>query len=152
MNFSRQVATMTREMMMMMFRLCMQSLKAWACRTGAWWKQALRHTHKDRCVFVCHTLCMQSGLEGHAEKGIVTMRQQGGKFSVRFSPRTAVCLVFGGGDSQADQTASGIAAACVLQDLIDEFWSLPSNRWWHCTERHNHTLLPPFFKNCLDHL
>lgn len=64
---------------------------------------------------------MQSGLEGHAERGIVTMRQQSGKLSVHFSLGTAVCLVFGGGDSQADQTASWIATACVLQDIIDKF-------------------------------
>lgn len=46
-----------------------------------------------------------------------------------------VCLDLGGGDSQANQSPSGIAASCVLQDLVDKVWSLPSNRWWNCTQR-----------------
>lgn len=73
-------------------------------------------------------MCMYSGLEGHAEGSIVTMGQHGGNILSTPLSGPRFCLDFGGGDSQADQSAGGIAASRVLQDLVDEVGSLPSNR------------------------
>lgn len=69
------------------------------------------------CVCVTNNVHESLGCRG-MQKG--AQLQQDSTIVILSPQWTAACLDFGGGDSQADQSAGGIAASCVLQDLVDE--------------------------------
>lgn len=99
------------------------------------------HTYTHRKWYVClcdkQCVCTLGWRACREEHSYNRIARGGGNVPFLHSSRwtSLLFLDFGGRDSQANQSARGIPASGVVQDLVDKIRSLSGNRWRNCRER-----------------